>query len=293
MGHPSDNDRLNDIIRWGESQPLVRAMILTSTRAIPNGEVDQLSDYDVILILKDIRPFAQDRRWLEAFGPVLALYQDPLETHAGYPRSGNVVQFENDLKIDFHLWQVEYFQQLVAAPVLPEEFDAGYQVLLDKDGLGAVLKPPTYRAYIPKPPSEAEYLENVEVFFVDAAYVAKFLWRDDVMAAKEVLDHFIKQEHLRPMLEWHYEIEHGWSVKPGVYGRRMKKWLRPDLWQGLESTYAGASIEENWQALFNTVDFMRRVSKEVGEKLGYAYPDDLHRRAVAHLKKVRIIPSDA
>ena len=49
-------------------------MLLTSTRAVPNAPVDMLSDYDVILIVQDIRPFHEDRRWLEDFGDVLVAY---------------------------------------------------------------------------------------------------------------------------------------------------------------------------------------------------------------------------
>ncbi len=97
----------------------------------------------------------------------------------------------------------------------------------------------------------------------------------------------MKQEHLRPMLEWRLEIDHQWSVKPGPYGRRLKQWLRPDLWTELECTYTGASLEANWEAVFRTVDLFRKVASQVGERLGYAYPDDLDRRVVAYVEKVK------
>ena len=127
----------------------------------------------------------------------------------------------------------------------------------------------------------------VEVFFLDATYVAKLLWRDDMMAAKHLLDYCMKQEHLRPMLEWRVEIDHQWSVKPGPYGRRLKHWLRADLWAELENTYTGAELEVNWEALFRTIALFRKVAIEVGERLGYIYPDDLDRRAVVYLQKVK------
>ena len=287
MEFPSENEILSRLIEWAEHQPLVRAMLLTSSRAIPNAPVDVLSDYDVILALQEVQPFHEDRTWLEAFGPVLVLYRDPLEPYYGFLKSGYVTQYENNLKIDFSLWPVEILQRVAAGPVLPPEFDAGYQVLLDKDHLTDGLKPPAYTAYIPKRPAETEYQEAVEVFFLEATYVAKLLWRDDLMAAKYILDNMMKQEHLRPMLEWHLETDHQWSVKPGPYGRRLKQWLRQDLWTELEGTYSGAGLEENWQALDRTIDLLRRVALEVGERLGYAYPHDLDRRTVAYLQKVK------
>lgn len=286
-------ETLNRLIQWGEQQPLVRAMLLTSSRAVPNAPVDVLSDYDVILVMRDIQPFFEDRLWLEAFGRVLVMYRDPLAVYLGFETFANVVQFESGLKIDFTLWPVEILQAIAADPHLPPEFDAGYRILLDKDGLTTGLLPPTYAAYIPKPPSQPEYYKTVEEFFLEAAYVAKFLWRDDLIAAKHILDGGMKQEYLRPMLEWRMEIEHGWTVKPGPYGRRLKRWLRPDLWDELENTYTGLSLEDNWEALFRTIALFRKVAQEVGALLSLPYPHDLDRRAVAYLQKVKNLAPDA
>ncbi len=262
-------------------------MLLTSSRAVPHAPVDVFSDYDVILVVLDVHPFYEDRTWLADFGPVLVVYRDPLELEYGFPRSAYVTQYENGLKIDFTLWPVEILRQVVAAPQLPDEFDAGYRVLLDKDHLTDGLKPPTYTAYIPTLPTDAEYQTVVEMFFHEATYAAKHLWRDDLMAAKYNLDHGMKLENLLRILEWRVEMDHEWSVKPGTYGRRLKQWLSPDLWAELEDTYIGAGLEENWAALFKTIALFRRVAIEVGERLGYAYPDDLDRRAVAYLEKVK------
>ncbi len=277
------------LVEWGTRQEAVRAMVLTSTRTVPGGQLDLFSDYDVILALTDVLPFHEDRGWLEAFGRVLVLYHDPLIPDGAFETSGYVTQYEDGLKIDFGLWPVGLLQRVAAEPELPEELDAGYLVLLDKDGLTEGLKPPAYKAYIPKPPAQAEYLERVELFFHNGTYVAKYLWRDDLIAAKHLLHCGQLQDDLLPMLVWHLETEHQWSVKPGPYGRRLKKWLRSDLWKELECTYTGPGIEETWEALFRTIALFRRVAREVGERLGYAYPEELDRRATAYLQRVRAL----
>jgi aminoglycoside 6-adenylyltransferase len=279
------------LIGWGEAQPGVRAMLLTSTRAIPGAASDRLSDYDLILALREVRPFYDDRGWLEAFGRVLVMYRDPLQGEPGQESSANVVQFEGGLKIDFTFWPVARLRQIAAEPALPDELDAGYQVLLDKDGLCDGLLAPRYQAYIPKPPSESDYLKTLEEFWLDATYAAKYLWRDDLMAAKRLLDESMKQEYLRPMLEWLVELEHAWSVKPGPYGRGLKRRLRADLWAALAGTYAGAELEANWEALFATVALMRRAAMEAGARLGYVYPAEMEKRVLAHLRWVRALPA--
>jgi aminoglycoside 6-adenylyltransferase len=281
---------IDRLTRWGESQASVRAMVLTSSRAVAGGPVDILSDYDVVLAVTDVRPYYDDRAWLAAFGAVLVLYRDPLATLFGLPKTGFVTQYESGLKIDFGIWSVEILRQVATDPGLRDEFDAGYRILLDKDNLTDGLPAPTYHAYIPPPPTEDEYLTVVELFFHEATYVAKHLWRGDLMAAKYNLDHAMKQENLRPMLEWQVEIDHNWSVKPGPYGRRLRTWLAPALWAEIEGTYAGGDLDANWDAMFRTIDLFRKVAIAVGDSLGYAYPLALDDRAVTYLREVQALP---
>ena len=285
--HQKQQNIMEQLIRWGEGEPLLRAAILTSSRAIPQAHTDAFSDYDVILILTNIQTFFADRSWLDAFGSVLALYRDPLILDRGFQRSAYVTQYEDGLKIDFNLWPVELLKQIVVEPQPPKEFDAGYQILIDKDNLTTGLKPPTYRAYIPTPPTETEYQDKIESFFLDTTYVAKFLWRDDLMAAKYILDNSLKQDHLLPMFEWRIQIDHDWSLKLGPYGRGLKQWLPKDLWADLENTYTGAVLETNWTALFQTINLMRRVATEAGEALGFRYPDELEQRVRSYLHRVK------
>jgi aminoglycoside 6-adenylyltransferase len=177
--------------------------------------------------------------------------------------------------------------QLAREELLPDYLDVGYIVLLDKDNLTAGLKPPTYTAFIPSPPSLEEYLTIVELFFHEATYVAKHLWRDDLIPAKYNLDVMMKFENLRVMLEWRMEINYNWSIKTGAVGKGLKKRLPAEIWSALEETYVGAGTEENWQAMFKTIDLFQKVAIEVGDHLGYAYPQELHDRTVAYLSWVR------
>ena len=66
-----------------------------------------------------------------------------------------------------------------------------------------------------------------------------------------------------------------------------EKLCPPEIWSELESTYVGAGIEENWDALFRTLALFRKVAVEVAGQLGYAYPHDVHRRVVVHAQRVR------
>lgn len=287
-GQPT-HDAIPKLIGWATARGAIRAMLLTSTRAVPNVPVDALSDYDVILIVEDIHPFVADRTWLSDFGDVLVVYWDPIypDPVFGIELCANVTQYADGLKIDFTLWPVTLFQQIVAAPKLPAELDAGYRVLLDKDRLTATLRSPTFTAYIPKPPSLATYQTLINDFLSDAPYVAKCLWRDELLPAKWCLDYDMKHIYLRQLLEWRMEIDLDWSVPAGSLGKGLKKRLPADLWAQVEQTYAGARLADNWNALAHTMDLFRQVAVEVGTHLGYAYPDDLHQRVCAYIDQIK------
>jgi aminoglycoside 6-adenylyltransferase len=287
-GQPT-RDIIPALIQWATARNPIRAVLLTSTRAIPDAPIDALSDYDVILIVHDVQPFVADRRWLNDFGDVLVAYWDPLHPDPvfGIERCGNVTQFADGLKIDFTLWPVALFQQIIAAPVLPAELDAGYRVLLDKDRLTATMCSPTGTAYVPTPPTLMTYQTLINDFLRDAPYVAKSLWRDDLLPAKWCLDYDMKHNYLRQLLEWRMEIDHGWSVPAGLLGKGLKKRLAPDIWAQVEQTYVGARLADNWDALAHTMALFRQVAVEVGEHLGYAYPHDLHQRVSAYVDQIK------
>ncbi len=258
---------------------------------MPKAHIDILSDYDVIPVVEDIHPLRTDRSWLQDFGDVLVAYWDPIHPDPvfGMEQIGNVTQYADGLKIDFTLWPVALFQQIVAAPTLLDELDAGYRVLLDKDLLAATMRPPTAMAYVPALPSETAYQTLINDFFSGAPYVAKCLWRDELLPAKWCLDCDMRQPYLRQILEWRMEIDHGWSLPVGNIGKGLKKRLPPDVWAQLEQTFAGASVADNWEALEKTMALFRQVAIEVGAHLGYAYPHDLDRRVntyVQHIKEL-------
>jgi aminoglycoside 6-adenylyltransferase len=132
-----------------------------------------------------------------------------------------------------------------------------------------------------------EYLTLVEEFFHEATYVAKHLWRDDLLPAKYNLDHAMKHRDLRTMLDWLVETDNDWSLPTRAYGKGLKRRLPADIWSALERTYVGAGIEENWEALFATIDLFSRVALRVGERLRFDYPSDMEARVRAYLEAVR------
>jgi aminoglycoside 6-adenylyltransferase len=281
------DDVLTHITKWADTARTVRVVLLTSSRATPSATLDRFSDYDVTVVVTDILPYFENREWLKTFGDVLVVYRDPIHDQLGYSRFAYVTQYADGSKIDFILWPVALLKRIASESKLPSELDIGYSVLLDKDHLTDRLQAPTRKAHIPAPPTEAEFQTLVEEFLHESTYVAKHLRRRDPMPLKYNLNQAMKQLNLRRILEWRIEIDHHWSVKPGAYGKGLKKLLKPSIWTEVEQTYVGPAIEDNWDALFRTISLFRKIAKEVAGSLEFRYPDELDERVARYLQKVR------
>ncbi len=283
---PTETEVLDKVVAWAKARPDIRAVIITSTRARPGGPVDMLSDYDIILAVTDVQGFVKDDAWIREYGRLMVLWGDHHELHGlkTYFRGAIYADF---VKIDWSIWPVALLERIAAEPSLPDVLDVGYRVLLDKDALTAGWQPPSYRAHIPARPTESEYLAVVEEFWWTSTYVAKSLWRDELVFARFCLDQDMRLGVGRKMLEWRIELDHNWSVKPGVLGRGLKKLLPADIWEELEATYTGPDLEENWGALFRLAALFRRVATEVGQAMGYAYPMGIDAEVSAYLERVR------
>jgi aminoglycoside 6-adenylyltransferase len=277
---------IKKITGWAKSKPDIRAVLLTSSRARPDAAPDKFSDYDVILVAEDIKPYRENESWLEKFGRVLVVYRDPIQTRYGNKRFIDVTQYESGLKIDFTLWPVGLLKRMAGMTKLPKYIDDGYEVLLDKDGLTKGMKPPSYKAFMLKPPTEAEYLKLIEEFFSDVPYAVKHIRRGDIFFLNFTI-YFMRDVKLRQMLEWQVEIAHGWSLKSAYYGKGLQNYCNLEIIKEIKNTLSRTSVEGDWEALFRIIKLFGVIAREVGKGLGYTYPEDLEKRVIAYAEKVK------
>jgi aminoglycoside 6-adenylyltransferase len=284
---PTEAEVLGDLVAWGESDEHVRALVLTSTRA--RGDGDELSDYDVIVAVRDAEGFVGGQGWVAARGRPLVGWGDQ-NALLGETATFRGVVYPDGVRVDYTIWPDTLLERVSAADRLPDDLDVGYRVLLDKDGKTARWQPATYRAHVPVSPTSHEYEALVEEFWWDTTYVAKALWRGEIVFAKFALEYDAKLVALRRMLEWRVELDRGWSLRPGAYGRGLERNLPDDIVAELVDTYVGADVDENWDALFRTAALFRRVAVEVGDALGYRYPVEVDEAMSAQLEAVRRMP---
>jgi aminoglycoside 6-adenylyltransferase len=109
--------------------------------------------------------------------------------------------------------------------------------------------------------------------------------------AKHVLG-FVR-EQLMNMLTWYVGMKTQFSCDLGKFGKYLKQYLEPDLWDMLEKTYADAGYAATWEALDTMCNLFRITAARVAEHFGFEYPDGDDEKVSAHLQHVRFLPKNA
>ena len=276
----TEQEVLTQTENWAEENDLVRAAVLTSSRANPERETDFLSDYDVELYVSDLKPFKRNDDWLSVFGHVLIRWPyRPRSTNFGEDFITRLILFTDFVRIDFQITD--------KTEIKPDNYEDGYKILVDKDNLTESLNQPTFQKYNIRRPSKEEFETLVNDFWWNATYVPKYLWREELPFAASMMGQEIRDKHLRTIMEWFIGFQHDWSVNSGLRGRRFKRYLDTKIWSEYTSTFAGADVEENWQAFFNAVALFRKLAKIVGSDLGYKYPDRLDQKMTDYYFRIQ------
>lgn len=267
------DEKLAAIKAWIRNNEDIRAALLTSSLVNPLAPVDDFSDLDIELVFLDPADYLESKDWINLFGDPLNIYEEGIEALDG-KHAMKMVQYWDGVKVDFKIYSVEQFKAEVLADELPEDWDIGYEILIDKEGLCIGLQYPTYKVSIIKEPTEEEFQKIVADFFWDVTYLPKCLVRGDLFYLKFMVEKIIRVEYLIPMIEWYIGSRNKWEVTTNKYGRLFKKYLSTAELKELESTFAAADMAENWIACGNMIDTFDRMAQAVSKVLGYDYDQD-------------------
>ena len=283
----SEQEMLDLILSTARQDERIRAVIMNGSRLNPNAPRDPFQDFDIVYFVTEMAPFVRNREWIKRFGELMILQmpedmQDPPPSEDG--GFGYLMQFTDGNRIDLGIYPLEK---------LHEHLDDSQSVLLlDKDGIIPPFPPASDKDYLPEPPTAKTFADCCNEFWWVSPYVAKGLWREELTYAKSMLDGAVR-EQLMKMLTWQIGVKTQFSVSPGKLGKYFQQYLEPELWELLLRTYADASYEHTWEALFTMGDLFRITALGVAEHFGFEYNHGEDERVSAHLRHVRSLPRDA
>ncbi|WP_080778132.1 AadS family aminoglycoside 6-adenylyltransferase [Chryseobacterium phocaeense] len=283
-------EKLKQVISWAENNTDIRCVLLTSSLVNPYAPVDDFSDLDIELVFEDRERYEQDKSWIFLFGETVSMVEEDTTCFDG-KHAMKMVLYTDHVKIDFKLYQKSEFVKEVQGEDLPEDWDVGYKVLVDKDNLTRDLKAPTYQSIMITKPTEKEFGQLMNDFWWDTTYVAKCLKRGDLFYAKFMSENVIRTDYLVPLIEWYIASFHDWNnITTNKHGRLFKKYLSEELWNKVEATFSGSSIEDNWQALYVSADLVHELGTFLADRLGFEYSHQHESDVRKYLDEVKNMP---
>jgi len=283
----SEKEMLELIVGTAENDDRIRAVIMSGSRANPNARRDIFQDFDIAYLVTDVDSFRNDRGWINRFGELMIL-QMPEAMKDPPPKNDErfsyLMQFTDGNRIDLTVFPVAKLHEF--------RRESLSLLLLNKDGVVEPFPAPSENDYLPIPPSAKAFSDCCNEFWWVCPYVAKGLWREEIIYAKHMLDQVIR-EQLMKMLTWHMAVKTQFLRSPGKLGKHLEQYLEPEVWAMLEKTYADASYESTWDSLHMMCELFRMTAKQVGEHFGFDYPRNDDEKVSAHVKHLRSLPKDA
>ena len=271
-------DLVQRLLAWAGEDDNIRALVQTGSSSRGPDQADRFSDRDIEIIARDPAPLLADDWWIHAIGSVMA--PEYLENGPDDPHT-RLVFFEGGRKIDFSLAGRSRLDAMIDANRLDGLYERGYRVLLDKDGLAALLPAPTGTAPRRPAPTAEAFAETVAVFWFEAAHMPTYLTRGDLWVVK-FRDWTMKDLLLR-MLEWHALASSGLDTDTWYIGTKLRRWTDADTWREVNEVFARFDRADAWRGLVATMRLFTRLTHETAVAFGLDYPAHSERAVTAYV----------
>jgi aminoglycoside 6-adenylyltransferase len=281
----SEQEMFDLILETARQDERIRAVLLNGSRANPNAPRDRFQDFDIVYFVTEVEPFKYNLEWIRRFGEIMIMQmpedmQDPPPEDMG--SWVYLMQFMDGNRIDLSIAPLSRVHEISS--------DSLSVVLLDKDGLIPGLPPSSERDYLPQPPSAKAFSDCCNEFWWVSVYVAKGLWRREILYAKYYLDHYVRDQ-LAKMLDWTIGTRTQFNRNPGKYGKYVQRYLESEEWKLLLKTYSDAGFDRTWESLDAMCTIFRLLANEVAGHFGYEYPLQDDERVSAYLEHIMHMPS--
>lgn len=268
------------IVEWARSQPGLEALVQIGSRVQPGAKVDQWSDWDYQLIVRDPGRYF-NRDWPAQIAPCWSAHFE--RTERAVVKLSAV--FEGGWEADFVLlasWQMKLACWAMRRPGAQGWFPSGLRRGVHNLRLVAG---PGHRVILGGPAWEHRYAALAvawpeETFSADDfQYHAAAFWRHAVWVARKIL-----RGELRAAVRWqHVELrEHAYALleeearlagrAPRPEARQAEKWLDETRLRQTAAT-TGPDQQSMARALLAEMTLFREVSRNVAERRGFVLRD--------------------
>lgn len=284
----SETEMMELILGVAEQDERIRAVYMNGSRTNLNVEKDIFQDYDIVYVVRDNRPFYEDRTWIDRFGERLYMQcPDEMDALMGQETDfdrcyGWLIQFRDGNRLDLHVEPVDAARENVLEDKL-------CRILLDKDSVLPEIPEATDEDYWVRKPTAGEFRVACNEFWWCLNNVAKGLWRRELPYAHAMF-YDVVHPQLVKLLNWKIGYDTDFTVSTGKASKYMYKWLPGEVWERFLQTYGGGTAEDMWNSVFIACDLFNEMAGEMERCYGFSYDRQEADASYGYLRHVREMP---
>ena len=264
----NEEEMFNLILGFAKANNSIKAVLLNGSRANPNAKKDKFMDFDIVYVVDRTEPFIKNKDFISYFGKILIM-QEPDNPNLFVPEYPNeekytyLIQFTDGNRIDL-TFAVSKFAEKICKE------DSQTVVLIDKNNIFSEISSPSDKSYHIKRPSEDEFLACCNEFWWLSTYIAKGLWRNQVVYAIEIFNQDVHPEFMK-MMRWFVGINNDFKVSSGKYDKYFQKLLPPEIYQKLLKTYPTAEEQSIWKSFKIMCELFNEIANQISNNLNFIY----------------------
>ena len=284
----TEKEMMDLILKTAREDERILAVMMSGSRADPDAPKDMYMDYDIVYLVKDVKPFWDNRSWLEDRFGRIAVIQTP-ETSTLLPPDNDgkfvfLTIFEDCNRIDLTI-------SADADSIIADVSDGEPAiVLLDKGDYLSAIKPKDGHWNV-SPPDEKRFRDCCNEFWWCLNNAAKGIVRDELPYAMEMFSHIVR-DMLNVMTEWYIGMITDFSVSAGKMGKYFKRHLPEKYYQMYKDTYSDGSYENLWDAIFTACELFRSMAGEIAVRFGYTYNKQEDENMMSYMKWIKEKPHE-
>lgn len=287
----TEREMVDLILEIARADERIRAVYMNGSRVNPSVPRDIFQDYDIVYVVDQTESFIRDQYWIRVFGePLIIQLPYEMDRIAGQDvdfsrHYAYLMQFADGNRIDLTILTLEQ--------CLAEFFDDKLTVvLLDKDGALPAIPPPSDQDYRVRKPTQDLFDCCCNEFWWMSLYVAKGLWRSEILYAMDNMNHYLRPQ-LLTMVSWHAGLLNNFAISVGKCGKYLNQFLPQPAWRQLLATYPAAEEQAVWVALAEACQLFDTIARDTADQLGLTYQTPEADRCRAYLEHIRQLPRHA
>ena len=264
----------------------ILAVYYGGSRANPTITPDIYQDFDVVFVVKKIKPYIKDHSFIERFGEVLLLQEpDLLDARLGklpFDFSNSyafLTIFKDGNRMDISLKTLEAANQELSE-------DKMNIILLDKNHYLKEIGNPTDEQYHNKLPTQAELDACSNEFFWCLNNVIKAIARDELTYAHTMYNVYVKEQYHK-MIDWMLGVRYEGKISSGKLGKFYKKYLSKDEYSLLCKSFPGVDYDSFWKAIDSLIEMFLYAAHYITEKTALTYSENDANGLKEYLSKVK------